>query len=53
VSPLLLELLLSPAAHAIRVEHRLRLILAHETPDPNRSRLLLVKRAQAGMLAAA
>jgi hypothetical protein len=50
VAPLLLELLLGPSERRVPIERRLAAVLKREAPDPNRHRLLLLDRAQAGIL---
>ena len=50
VAPLLLELLLGPSGRRVPIERRLAAVLTREAPDPNRRRLLLLDRAQAGVL---
>ena len=50
VAPLLLELLLGPSGRRVPTERRLAAVLTREAPDPNRRRLLLLDRAQAGVL---
>jgi putative transposase len=50
LAPLLLELLLAPPERRPNLERRVRITLEHEAPDPNRNRLLLVHRAQLGLL---
>jgi hypothetical protein len=52
LAPLLLDLMLVPATQRARVARQCRLVLQREGPDPNRRRLLLVDRAQAGVLQA-
>lgn len=46
----LLDLLVGPASHRALLALRLRRLLVHEAPDPNRRRLLLPLRAQMGQM---
>lgn len=50
LAPLLLELLLASRERRREIERRLHRTLEYEAPDPNRKRMLLVQRAQAGLL---
>jgi putative transposase len=49
----LLDLAVGPLAHRQVIALRLRRLLIHEAPDPNRNRLLLPARAQLGQIARA
>jgi hypothetical protein len=49
VAPLFLELLLGAHDRRVAIERRLLRVLRREAPDPNRRRLLLPARAQAGI----
>ncbi|HSQ65332.1 MAG TPA: IS4 family transposase [Polyangiaceae bacterium] len=53
LAPMLLELLLGPPDRRVAITRRLLRVLRHEGPDPNRRRLLLPDRAQAGRTALA
>jgi len=50
VAPQLLALLLAPPHARVALERRLWIVLQREGPDPNRSRMLLLERAQSGVL---
>ena len=50
VAPQLWALLLGPPRARVTLESRLWLVLQREAPDPNRSRMLLLERAQSGLL---
>ncbi len=50
VAPQLLALLLGPPHVRLALESRLWIVLQREAPDPNRSRMLLLERAQSGVL---
>ena len=50
VAPQLLALLLAPPHGRVALERRLWIVLQREAPDPNRSRMLLLERAQSGVL---
>jgi len=50
VAPQLLALILGPPHARLDLESRLWIILQREAPDPNRNRMLLLERAQSGVL---
>jgi hypothetical protein len=50
VAPQLLALLLGPPNARLALERRLWIVLQREAPDPNRNRMLLLERAQSGVL---
>ena len=50
LAPQLLALLLGPPRARSILESRLWIVLQREAPDPNRSRMLLLERAQSGVL---
>jgi hypothetical protein len=50
VAPQLLALLLGPLHARLALERRLWIVLQHEAQDPNRNRMLLLERAQSGVL---
>jgi len=50
VAPQLLALLLGPLHARLALERRLWIVLQREAPDPNRNRMLLLERAQSGVL---
>jgi hypothetical protein len=53
VAPLLLELLLAAPDRRGSLKRRLAAVLRSEAPDPNRRRMLLLERAEAGLQLAA
>jgi hypothetical protein len=50
VAPQLLALLLGPPHARLAPDRRLWTVLQNEAPDPNRNRMLLLERAQSGVL---
>jgi putative transposase len=48
--PQLLALMLGPIRARAQLERLLEIVLRREAPDPNRSRMLLLERAQSGVL---